>query len=92
MHIPMVMSANRAYDNGEITPEQLLEILLEAENYLKESVSILLYEPNESPEGRLRAKAMQELKFLRNSINSVNKIIENKKESINKRRNKKRNK
>lgn len=92
MHVPMVISANRAYDNGEISPEQLLGVLVEAEDHLKESVSILLYEPNQSPEGRLRAKAMQELKMLRSSISNVQKIIENKKETVHKKRNKNKNK
>lgn len=88
MHIPKVIAANRAYENKEITAEQLLSILLESEEMLKEALTILLYEPNESPEGRLRAKAMNELKFLRNSIKSVQQIIQNKKQDVDKRKKK----
>lgn len=89
MHIPMVVLANREYDSGEISAEELLKRMLESEDVLKKAISCLLYEPSASPEGRLAARAMQELKLLRKSVSSVEQIVENKKEAIDKRRKKK---
>ncbi|GLV35041.1 SET and MYND domain containing arthropod-specific member 4 [Carabus blaptoides fortunei] len=89
MHIPMVVLANREYDSGEISAEELLKRMLESEDVLKKAISCLLYEPSASPEGRLAARALHELKLLRKSVSSVEQIVENKKEAIDKRRRKK---
>lgn len=44
------------------------DLLKEAEEVLKEAVSLLLYEPTVSPEGELARQAMAELKTLKQMI------------------------
>lgn len=59
LHIGLVTLAQ---DFGET------EVLKEAEEVLKEAVSLLLYEPTISPEGDLARQAMAELKTLKHII------------------------
>ena len=63
--------SNKQYRDKELTDEGLLSELKAAENILKESVKYLLYEPNQSPEGRLAQMALSELKMLRSSIKNI---------------------
>lgn len=71
LHTPKVMLANREYDSGEITSEELLNRLMECENLLKDAISMLLYEPSNSPEGKLLKVAIDELRVLRENIQDV---------------------
>lgn len=74
MNIPIVMIANQLHDSGEITDEEFLSRLQEAEKYLREAAEMLLYEPPNSPEGGLARVALQDLKDLRQYIQSVRSV------------------
>lgn len=76
LHTPKVMLANREYDSGEITSEELLNRLMECENLLKDAISMLLYEPSNSPEGKLLRVAIDELRVLRENIQDVKMLNE----------------
>lgn len=65
------MLANREFDSGEITSEELEKRLEAADATLREAVSMLLYEPANSPEGKLLRLAMDELRSLRENISDV---------------------
>ncbi|XP_060522094.1 SET domain-containing protein SmydA-8-like [Cylas formicarius] len=67
----MVDLSNKQYRGGEISRERFVAELKAADNILKEAVRYLLYEPPQSPEGRMALSAMTELKMLRESISSV---------------------
>lgn len=82
----MVILANREYDSGEISAEELLRRLSQAEEALKKAVSYLLYEPSASPEGRLTSRAMNELKLLRKNSSNVEQIVTNKKQNVEQKR------
>lgn len=71
LHVPLVMLATREFDSGEITSEELLTRLEAADSTLREAVSMLLYEPANSPEGKLLRLAMDELRALRENIVDV---------------------
>jgi hypothetical protein len=62
---PIVMLAMREMDAGDSSSKDLLMRLREAEGYLREAVTQLLYEPAHSPEGQLTRVAMQDLRNLR---------------------------
>jgi hypothetical protein len=64
------MLAMRDMEVGD-TSRNLLVRLREAESYLREAVTQLLYEPTHSPEGQLARIAMQDLKRLRSIIQRV---------------------
>ena len=72
---PLVMLANREFESGDATATDLLSRLREAEGYLREAVTQLLYEPMHSPEGQLARVAMQDLKNLRCSIQHAEKLV-----------------
>ncbi|KAJ9581777.1 hypothetical protein L9F63_003846 [Diploptera punctata] len=72
---PIVMLANKDFEGGEITVRDLLSKLREAEGYLREAISQLIYEPMNSPEGHLARVAMQDLKNLRYSIQHAEKLV-----------------
>jgi hypothetical protein len=57
------------------TSKDLLVRLREAEAFLREAVTHLLYEPTRSPEGQLARIAMQDLKRLRCNIQRVEMMI-----------------
>jgi hypothetical protein len=61
------MLAIRELEAGDLS-QDLLKRLKEAEGYLREAVTHLLYEPTHSPEGQLGRVAMQNLKTLRYNI------------------------
>jgi len=62
-----VVLAIREMEAGDLS-QDLLKRLKEAEGYLREAVTQLLYEPTKSAEGRLGKVAMQDLKRLRYTI------------------------
>lgn len=59
------------YNEKEMTGDEFVNSLLSAEATIKEAIKLLLYEPSNSPEGRLTQRAMQELRSLRNTIAQV---------------------
>jgi len=62
-----VVLAIREMEAGDLS-QDLLKRLKEAEGYLREAVTQLLYEPTKSAEGQLGKVAMQDLKRLRYTI------------------------
>lgn len=62
------MLANREFDSGEISSDELEKRLEVADATLREAVSMLLYEPANSPEGKLLRLAMDELRSLRENM------------------------
>lgn len=64
--------AERQFSVKEISRQDYNNALLGVEVSLKESIKFLLYEPQNSPEGRLRQQAMHELKELRQLITQMN--------------------
>ncbi|KAF7272702.1 hypothetical protein GWI33_014534 [Rhynchophorus ferrugineus] len=67
--------SNKEYRNKELSDIELLTELKRAEKILKESAKYLLYEPTKSPEGRMALVALRELKYLRESIESIQKDV-----------------
>lgn len=63
-----VLLAQKRHSFKETTKEEYVFSLLEAENMLKQAVKWLLYEPFNSPEGRLAQRAMEELRELRKLV------------------------
>lgn len=63
-----VLLAQKKYQFKETTKEEYVSSLLDAEIILKQTVRWLLYEPFNSPEGRLAQRALQELRDLRKLI------------------------
>ncbi|XP_043249726.1 SET domain-containing protein SmydA-8-like [Colletes gigas] len=74
MHLPLVLLANRAYAAREISSMELTSRLEEAGSLLKKSLTMLLLEPTETPEGKLAKRALQELKALNQNIADVKTI------------------
>ncbi|CAK9798280.1 SET domain-containing protein SmydA-8, isoform A [Anthophora plagiata] len=79
MHLPLVLLANRAYSAREISSLELASRLEEAGSHLKKSLTMLLLEPADTPEGKLAKRALQELKTLNQNIIDVKttSVIEN---------------
>lgn len=63
-----MLLAQKQYNFKEITKDEYVSNLLEAEVMLKQAVKWLLYEPLSSPEGRLAQRALQELRDLRKLV------------------------
>lgn len=63
--------AQKLFANKEIPREDFVKTVLECENKLKSAIKLLLYEPRNSPEGRLAQRAMEELRILRNFATRV---------------------
>lgn len=76
MHLPLVLLANRAYSAREISSNELASRLEEAGSLLKKSLTMLLLEPVDTPEGKLAKRALQELKALNQNIVDVKTINE----------------
>lgn len=79
-----VQLAQKLYNGKEISNNVFVEKLLSSESMIKEAIRLLLYEPSNSPEGRLTQRAMQELRSLRNIIAQAElqtpiKVVEDKK-------------
>ncbi|KOC67669.1 Protein msta, isoform A, partial [Habropoda laboriosa] len=74
MHLPLVLLANRAYSAREISSVELASRLEEAGSLLKKSLTMLLLEPADTPEGKLAKRALQELKALNQNIVDVKTI------------------
>ncbi|KAL1494115.1 hypothetical protein ABEB36_009764 [Hypothenemus hampei] len=65
--------SNKQFKDKDINEEELIKELQTAEKILKDSVKFLLYEPKNSPEGRMAQMALNELKLLRHSIDNIKK-------------------
>lgn len=74
MHLPLVILANRAYSARDISTVELVPRLEEAGSLLKKSLTMLLLEPADTPEGKLAKRALQELKELNQNIDVVKTI------------------
>jgi hypothetical protein len=68
------MLATREMEAGD-TSKDLLVRLREGESYLREAVTLLLYEPTHSAEGQLARAAMQDLKTLRYNIQHLELMV-----------------
>lgn len=66
-----VLLAQKRYKFKETTKDEYLSSLLEAEITMKQAVKWLLYEPFNSPEGRLAQRALQQLRDLRKLVAQV---------------------
>ncbi|XP_030751723.1 SET domain-containing protein SmydA-8-like isoform X2 [Sitophilus oryzae] len=67
--------SNKEYRDKELSESGLLSELQRAEKILKECAKYLLYEPSKSPEGRMALVALKELKYLRESIENIQKDV-----------------
>ncbi|XP_065368686.1 SET domain-containing protein SmydA-8-like [Calliphora vicina] len=56
------------YQEKELNKKDLRDLLLESDVMLRDSIHMLLYEPKETPEGKLLHSMMQELKYLQTDI------------------------
>ncbi|KRT80081.1 hypothetical protein AMK59_7807, partial [Oryctes borbonicus] len=63
--------ANKRYQCKEISAAKYLQALHEVEGNLTEAIKQLLYEPKQSPEGRLTQQAINDLKILRSTIGQM---------------------
>lgn len=75
-HVPLVQLAHRNYESKEIKCDELLKNLIKAELWLKESISMLIYEHPTTPEGKLGKRGMSELKELRETIKGVKGLVD----------------
>jgi hypothetical protein len=73
LHSAVANLAQKSFRDKEISKEEFVKKLLFAENTLKSSIKYLLYEPINSPEGRLAQNALSELKVLRLTIGNLQK-------------------
>ncbi|XP_053686070.1 SET domain-containing protein SmydA-8-like [Sabethes cyaneus] len=64
------------FESKSISCGDLLHQLVDAENGLKESISMLLFDHPTTPEGQLSKRAMCELKELREEISQVKALVE----------------
>ncbi|XP_059048727.1 SET domain-containing protein SmydA-8-like [Achroia grisella] len=71
LHAAMVQLARKMFDGREITGLAYMDELLHAETYLKRALEMLFIEPGNSPEGELCAKALEEYRALKATMNSV---------------------
>lgn len=70
---PIFQLAKRDFDLEQINVDEFIKRLLKAEVFLKESISMLMYEHFSTPEGKLGQKAIMELKELRELIDEKQK-------------------
>lgn len=75
-HVPLVQLAHRNYESKEIKCDELLKNLILAEIWLKESISMLIYEHQTTPEGKLGKRGISELKELRETIKGVRGLVD----------------
>ena len=68
MHLPLVLLADHDYTEGKIDAKQLVARLEDAESHLKRSLSMLLLEPPDTPEGFLARQALQDCKSLKETL------------------------
>uniref|UniRef100_A0A0C9R3R4 Msta_1 protein n=2 Tax=Fopius arisanus TaxID=64838 RepID=A0A0C9R3R4_9HYME len=78
MHLPMIILANRDYTSREISSDELGHRLEQAAGYLKKSLSMLLLEPATNPEGLLAKRALQEYKTLRQNLEDIRSLPQEK--------------
>lgn len=89
IHLPLALLANREYNAREISPAELVKRLEEAGGFLKKSLTMLLLEPVNTPEGKLAKRALQELKSLNENIADVKSLIKTETSSSNSKRSQK---
>lgn len=73
-----VALANKRYQCKEITCFTYLPLLIEAQENLTTALKYLLYEPKNSPEGRLAQCALNDLKLLRNTSKQIKTVCDSK--------------
>lgn len=66
-----VAYADYMLNNQKIDGVRYVEIMKGAESYLKECISMLMYEPQKSPEGRLFQETLLEMKSIRKTIQEM---------------------
>ncbi|XP_037949613.1 SET domain-containing protein SmydA-8-like [Teleopsis dalmanni] len=59
------------FNENEISQKELKELLQQSESMLRESIRMLLYEPVETPEGKLAKSMLKELKDLQNDMDML---------------------
>ncbi|XP_043804022.1 SET domain-containing protein SmydA-8-like isoform X1 [Apis laboriosa] len=89
IHLPLALLANREYNAREISPAELVKRLEEAGGFLKKSLTMLLLEPVDTPEGKLAKRALQELKSLNENIADVKSLIKTETSSSNSKKSQK---
>lgn len=70
-HQPLVVLANKKFENGINNVDQLIKNLRDSEAILKEAVDILVLEPVSSPEATVCRTAMNDLRQLRNYVKEM---------------------
>lgn len=83
MHCTQINLANKLYHTKEIPPHTYLDLLDEAEGNLRQAIRFLLYEPKNSPEGRLMQHALNDLKILKSIITQTKSLCQSKLNSVN---------
>ncbi|XP_011506599.1 PREDICTED: uncharacterized protein LOC105369055 [Ceratosolen solmsi marchali] len=76
MHLSNAILANRAYNAREISSEELCSRLEIAQGHLKRSLTMLLLEPVNTPEGALAKRALRNKKLLAQNIENVKSILQ----------------
>ena len=76
MHLPLAMLANRAYSAREIGPEQLVKRLEDSQSHLKRALTMLLLEPQDTPEGQLAKRALQEMRLLGRNVQDARALMQ----------------
>ncbi|RVE45500.1 hypothetical protein evm_009839 [Chilo suppressalis] len=71
IHVSLVQLAKKLFDSREITGNGYMDELMNAEKYLKRALEMLFIEPGNSPEGELCAKALEEYRALKATMNNV---------------------
>ncbi|XP_063588739.1 uncharacterized protein LOC134765873 [Penaeus indicus] len=74
LHAPLLITANRAFQETTLRKSQFLEKLHEAEGYLERTVYCLQFEPNSSVEGQICKIARGSLVELKTWIQTVKEL------------------
>ncbi|XP_037789284.1 uncharacterized protein LOC119584682 [Penaeus monodon] len=74
LHAPLLIAANRAFQETTLRKAQFLEKLHEAEGYLERTVYCLQFEPNSSVEGQICKIARGSLAELKTWIQTVKEL------------------
>ena len=70
-HLAMVSLANNEHSREQISSTELVSRLEEAASLLKKSLTMLVLEPTDTPEGKLTKRALEKLKALNVTLRDV---------------------
>ncbi|XP_058795741.1 SET domain-containing protein SmydA-8-like isoform X2 [Phymastichus coffea] len=77
MHLPIAILAKRGYTSRQLSAQELLSQLEDSHSCLKRSLTMLLLEPINTPEGQLAKRALQDLKIVAQSVADAKALSEN---------------